>query len=82
MSEDLEAIAAKLSPAQMMAMRHHRLPAPITYPRDHQLYAALERRGLLQFRHIMCGRGDFTLTELGQRLRDHMRAAAIRASGR
>lgn len=62
---DIAQIAAKLTEAQRRAMSRARFPDYSTYFREHPVFSALQRKGLLEFRHIMAGSGDFHMTPIG-----------------
>ena len=69
---EIERIAAGLTKAGKRAIKNDRFPDYCAKPRTHKVYAALERRGLLVFRHIIAGQGDWHITETGKALRAHL----------
>ena len=78
---EAETIAKGLTKAGKQAMRFDRFPDYAAKPRAHRIYVALERRGLLLFRHIIAGQGDFHLTPLGLEVRRHLLEGADNAEG-
>jgi len=64
-----EQIAAGLSPAQRRNISRGRFPDFTAYNREHPVFSAMVRKGLLEFRHIIAGKGDFHITTLGQSVR-------------
>jgi hypothetical protein len=73
-AETVARIASGLTKAGRRAMKLDRFPDWSAKPREHRVYAALERRGLLIFRHIIAGQGDFHLTPEGLAVRAHLLA--------
>ena len=70
---DIAKIAAGLTKAGKRAIKIDRFPDYCAKPRTHRVYAALERRGLLMFRHIIAGQGDWHITETGLAVRAHLK---------
>ena len=64
-----QAIADGLSEAQRRAMKRDRFPGLTCHSRDHRVYAALARKGLLEFRHVIACKGYYLLTPLGLSVR-------------
>jgi hypothetical protein len=65
-------IARGLSKAQREMLLKGQWPAWQRELRETRVKAALERKGLCTFTHVIAGRGDFRLSDLGLAVRAHL----------
>jgi hypothetical protein len=71
--DEIAKVAGGLTGAQKRVYTSARLLGRMPHSTHDRVARAMERKGLLTFRHIIGGHGDWTFTEAGIAVRDFLR---------
>ncbi len=70
--DNIPELAGRLTEAQKRAVVYGKWPDPVCETREMPVKSALLKKGIADFRHVIAGRGDYTLTPLGQQVRAYL----------